>query len=55
MNWFRINWEKVEVIFFFLFLKAALFPLLQKHHAISSEAADATTIVIACHAVKKSN
>lgn len=43
------------VVFFFFLSEGSSLLYLQKHHAIASEAADATTLVIACHTVKKTN
>lgn len=42
-------------LFFFFLSEGSSLLYLQKHHAIASEAADATTLVIACHTVKKTN
>lgn len=41
--------------FFFLLSESSSLLYFQKHRAIASEAADATTLVIACHTVKKTN
>lgn len=42
-------------VFFFLLSESSSLLYFQKHRAIASEAADATTLVIACHTVKKTN
>jgi len=41
--------------FFFLISERRSLLFFQNHRAFASEAADATTLVIACHTVKKTN
>lgn len=51
----ELTGKRCGCFFFFLLSESSSLLYFQKHHAIASEAADATTLVIACHTVKKTN